>query len=35
MLSKAKQKEVEMLRELKEKKEAEYRAALKRLIDGE
>ena len=35
MLSKAKQKEIEMLRELKEKKEAEQRAALKRLVEGE
>jgi hypothetical protein len=35
MLSKAKQKEIEMLRELKEKKEAEHRAALKRLVEGE
>jgi hypothetical protein len=34
-MSKAKQKELELLRELKDKKEGEFRAALRRLIDGE
>lgn len=34
-MSRAKQKELELLKEMKEKKEMEHRAALRRIIDGD